>query len=305
MDASLDLFPGFDTFDVTVDGTTFHGRIGGPVDGPPVVLLHGFPQTHACWHLVAPGLAQRHRVVCLDLKGYGASDAPPGDPAHEAYSKRTMGREVVAVMAELGHPTFSVVGHDRGALVGYRMALDSPERVRSLAILDNYPTFVIWEYMAQDAGFTPHWRTYAQEDASAERSMSWEGLMQLVAVHTATGTADPIDSRALAAYQETWTQPDRIHAFCEDYRAGATVDPALDRADMAARRTVDCPTLVLWGEKFLGQAAERADDIWRRTFVPHAEGVEVPGGHFNAEESPAETTAALLAFLDRVGDGEA
>lgn len=293
-----DLFPGFESHTVDIGGLSLFARIGGPRSAPPVVLLHGFPQSHACWHHVAPGLAEHYRVVCLDLKGYGRSDAPePESPT--TYSKRTMAREVVQFMAALGHSTFSVVGHDRGALVGYRMALDSPETVRTLAILDNYPTPVIWDSMAADPSFTPHWRTFAADDGTAEAAMKPHLLEELAAAHTESGTTDVLGIDALEDYRPTWSDPARIRAFAADYRAGSTVDPDLDRADLEAGIKVTCPTLVVWGEAFLGRAPESPTSIWRRTFTPGAVGVEVPGGHFNAEESPTETTEALLQFWSR------
>jgi len=292
-----EFFPNFERATLALDSVSYFARIGGPADAPAVALLHGFPQTHESWHAVAPALAEHFRVVCLDSKGYGRSDAPVGDSRHEAYSKRSLGRELAQLMSSLGHHTFAVAGHDRGALVGYRLALDEPETVSALVVLDNYPTSVIWDYMATEPSFTPHWRTYALPYPQAEQAMTPEQIENLVRVHTADGTLDSLDPRALAAYQSTWDQPDRIHAFCEDYRAGATIDPDLDRADLEAGRVVSCPTLILWGEKFLGAAPERADDIWRRTFAPEAVGVEVPGGHFNPEESPEATTNAMRDFL--------
>jgi len=292
-----DFFPGFDSVTSTVDGVELFARVGGPADGAAVVLLHGFPQSHLCWHMVAPTLATRFRVVCLDLKGYGRSQAAPGDPDHVGYSKRTMAAEVVAFMAALGHDRFSVVGHDRGALVGYRLALDTPEAVDALVICDNYPTPVIWDNMAVDPNFTPHWRAFAAEGTDAEDAMAPDLLEKLVAAHTASGTVDELGDDVMNEYRSDWRDPARIHAYCEDYRAGAGIDPQLDRADLAAGRAVTCPALVIWGEAFLGKAPESTVDVWRRTFAPHIVGVEVPGGHFNPEESPAETTAALMDFL--------
>ncbi|MEJ1179645.1 MULTISPECIES: alpha/beta fold hydrolase [unclassified Pseudarthrobacter] len=295
---TIDLFPGFTARSVRVDGLDFFMRIGGPENGSPVVLLHGFPQTHECWHGVAPELARTHRVVCLDLKGYGQTSAPKGDGGVATYSKRTMAQEVISVMKTLGHDRFSVVGHDRGALVGYRMALDTPEAVEKLAILDNFPTHVIWEYMATNAAFTPHWRSYAQPAPKAEEFMTTVQIEELLRNHTADGTLTAFAPAALENYRRSWADPARIHAFCEDYRAGAGSDPEADRADIAVGKTVDCPTLILWGEKFLGHGDETPTEIWQRTFAPHATGVEVPAGHFNAEESPKETAASLVAFLN-------
>jgi haloacetate dehalogenase len=292
-----DLFPGFETEWIDIPAGRLYARVGGPEDASAVVLLHGFPETHASWHGVAPGLAGARRVVCLDLKGYGRSSAPQGDDRHEAYSKRVMGQEVVAAMEALGHPSFSVVGHDRGALIGYRIALDTPERIERLAVLDNFPTFVIWEMMEADANVTPHWRTIARPAPEPERAMDREYMENMLRVHTADGTLACFPPPVLEDFRRSWSDPARVHAFCEDYRAGAGLDPEADRADIAAARTIDRPTLILWGEAFLGQMAESPVAIWQRTFAPQAMGVEVPRGHFNGEESPAETLAALQSFL--------
>lgn len=294
---SHDLFPGFDTVHLDVQGTRFFMRIGGQPDAPPVVLLHGFPQTHAEWTHVAPGLAETHRVVCLDLKGYGQSGAPAGDSAHQAYSKRTMGREVVAIMQQLGHARFCVVGHDRGALVAYRIALDTPQHVDRLAILDNLPTSVLWDMIDADPAFIVHWRHLAQPAPHAEALLTPAFMEGMLRSHTADRTLACFSPAAMADFRRSWGDPARLHAFCEDYRAGAGADPAADRIDLAAGRTIAAPTLILWGAAFLGAAPESPLGTWRRTFTPEAIGVEVPGGHFNAEESPAETLAALSRFL--------
>jgi haloacetate dehalogenase len=294
-----DLFPAFESVTEEAEGVRLFARVGGAADAPPLVLLHGFPQTHACWHAIAPDLARHFRVVCLDLKGYGQSEAPHGDGGKRTYSKRTLGRETAAFMEALGHKSFALAGHDRGALVGYRLALDEPERVTALAILDNYPTSVIWDFMANDPSFTPHWRSYARPEPIAEKEMTVSEIETLLARHTGEGTLSPLLPEAVTAYREQWSTPERVHAFCEDYRAGATTDPDLDRADLAARRTIEAPVLVIWGEKFLGAAPELPDSIWRRTFAPNAEGIEVPGGHFNAEEAPGQTLAAMQEFFAR------
>lgn len=162
---SQDLFPGFSSEFIEIPAGRIFARIGGDASLPAIVFLHGFPETHASWHKIAPALTQTHRVVCLDLKGYGQSDAPKGDVGHTDYSKRVMGQEVVQVMEKLGQSRFIVAGHDRGALVAYRIALDSPEKIEKLVILDNLPTSVIWDLMAEDPGFVAHWRTMAEASA--------------------------------------------------------------------------------------------------------------------------------------------
>src|SRR4051812_2301588 len=297
-----DLFPGFAAHWIDTDAGRLFARSGG--SGPPLVLLHGFPQTHVCWHRVAPALAETHTVVCLDLRGYGWSSVPRSDPAHEAYSKRTMGGDVVAAMEKLGHVRFGVVGHDRGARVGYRLALDQPGRVERLALLDILPTFHVWERIRAGAGPGAHWEFLSRPEPQPEQEIGRDPLPYfdgLLAKWSGDGTLKAFDPRALAAYRAGCNEPNRIHAFCEDYRAGATVDPAADEADRRTGRTIACPVLALWGEFYLTRApgAESTLAVWRRTFAPQATGAQVTSGHFLAEENPAATLAALRPFLVR------
>lgn len=292
-----DLFPGFDSQFVEIPAGKFFARTGGNPSNPALVFLHGFPETHASWHKIAPSLANTHHVICVDLKGYGQSDAPHGDAAHTSYSKRIMGQEVIEVIRSLGHATFSVAGHNRGALVAYRIALDHPEVMEKLVILDNLPTSVIWDMMALDPNFVTHWRSMATPAPAPENAMDRDYMENMLRVHTADGTLDCFEPEVLDNFRESWSQVDRVHAFCEDYRAGAGADPDADRLDLAAGNVITCPTLILWGEAFLGQAEEPPLVTWQRTFAPKAIGVELPRGHFNAEESPSETLAALQSFL--------
>jgi haloacetate dehalogenase len=295
-----DLFPAFASHWIDTEAGRIFARAKG--DGPPVVLLHGFPQTHVMWHRIAPALAETHSVVCMDLRGYGWSAVPRSDPAHETYSRRAMGRDVVAVMEALGHVRFAVVGHDRGARVGYRLALDQPGRVERLALLDILPTFAQWERIRAGLTKAPHWEFLARPYPEPETEIGRDPIPYfdgLLAGWTASGTLDASDPRALADYRAGSNEPNRIHAFCEDYRAGATVDVAADEADLSAGRTIDCPTLVLTGDAYLtrGGAKETALDVWRRTFAPDATGKTVHSGHFVAEEDPEGTLAALRSFL--------
>ena len=296
MDA--DLFAGFAARWIdTADGRYF-ARVGGSEEAPPLLLLHGFPETHACWHRIAPALAETHRVVCLDLKGYGWSQAPAGDAGHRAYSKRTLGREVVAVMERLGHVHFGIVGHDRGARVGYRVALDEPGRIARLALLDIVPTLVQWERIEADPDRSKHWRFLASEGAEAEIGRDpiayYEGLLR---DWSGDHSLDVFDPRALHLYRQSWNEPSRIHAACEDYRAGATCDRQDDLDDLAAGRIITVPTFILTSDRYLDQSRETAVEAWHRTFAPSAMGAQVMSGHFLAEENPADTLAALRGFL--------
>jgi haloacetate dehalogenase len=298
-----DLFPGFESRWIDTEAGRIFARSKG--DGPPLVLLHGFPQTHAIWHCIAPALAETHRVVCMDLRGYGWSSVPRSDDAHETYTKRAMGRDVIAVMKALGHVRFAVAGHDRGARVAYRLALDHPGRVERLALLDILPTFHVWQQIRAGAIPAAHWGFLSQPYPTPENEIGrdplpyFEGLLK---AWSGGGSLDVFAARALQSYRQSCNEPTRIHAFCEDYRAGATLDLVHDEEDLAAGKRIGCPTLVTWGEFYLTRSAgsgEAPIDVWRRTFAPRATGTAVTSGHFVAEENPGATLAALREFLDR------
>jgi haloacetate dehalogenase len=299
---SDDLFRGFEPHWIDTEVGRVFARSKG--SGPPLVLLHGFPQTHVMWHRLAPSLAETHRVVCMDLRGYGWSSAPKGDPEHETYSKRAMGRDVIAAMEQLGHVRFAVAGHDRGARVGYRLALDHPGRVERLCLLDILPTFHVWAQMK--AGETPmaHWDYLSQPYPKPEEEIGRDPLPYfegLLAKWSAPGDLSVFDPRALRSYRESCNEPSRIHAFCEDYRAGATRDVEADEADLAAGKKIRCPTQLIWSDFYLvsGQVgrAQHPLDVWRETFAPNIRGEGVSSGHFVAEEVPDATLEAMRAFL--------
>lgn len=294
---SDDLFPGFASHWINTEAGKIFARSAG--DGPPLVLLHGFPQTHAIWHRIAPALSKTHTVVCMDMRGYGWSSAPPSHGG-EGYAKRVIGGDVVAVMEELGHVRFAFAGHDRGARVGYRLALDQPGRIERLALLDILPTFEVWKRMRADVQPKAHWQFLSGPEPQPETEIGrdpvgyFDGLLRQ---WTRSKTLEAFDPRALAAYRQSGNEPSRIHAFCEDYRAGATIDVAQDEADMAAGNTIGCPAFLVWSEFYLKRGDEPPLATWDRTFAPGITGAEVPSGHFLAEEAPAETLAALQGFL--------
>lgn len=293
-----DLFPGFESHYVpTREGQVF-ARVGGK--GPPLVLLHGFPQTHVIWHRMAPELAKTHQVIAMDLRGYGWSSAPRGGPPHETYSKRAMAEDVLAVIDQLGHTRFALVGHDRGARVCYRLALDHPGRLTHLALLDIIPTLAMWERMdARRAMQVYHWSFLAQPAPMPESLIGrvpTEWLEHTLASWTAAKDLSAFDPRALRHYRAFFNDPTRIHACCEDYRAGAAIDVDHDEASRQAGARIDCPVLVLWGEVGIPAAGSSPLEAWK-DFAPQATGAPIRAGHFLPEENPADTLAALKAFL--------
>jgi haloacetate dehalogenase len=292
-----ELFPGFDSHWVATQAGRIFARSGG--SGPPLLLLHGFPQTHAEWHRIAVPLAARFRVVAMDLRGYGWSSAPRSVGGAD-YSKRAMAQDAVAVMRELGFVRFRVVGHDRGARVAYRMALDHPGVVEKLVALDIIPTAEMWRGMnAARAMQTYHWTFLAQpapmpEALLAKAPVEW--LDHTLASWTKTKSLAAFDARALAHYRAFFGDPARIHACCEDYRAGATIDRALDEADLAAGRRIAAPTLALWGDAGIPAAGATPLDVWRG-WASDVRGKAIDSGHFLPEENPEATLAALIDFL--------
>lgn len=286
------MFPGFKTGPVMANGFTFHVCHGGT--GPPVLLLHGYPQTHVIWHRVAPMLAERFTVVCPDMRGYGDSDKPPGGQDHDGYAKRTMARDQVAVMAALGFRRFAVAGHDRGARVALRMALDHPEAVSRLAVLDIVPTTTIYETVDQRHATTV-WRYFflTQPEGLPEHLIGADPEYYLrYTLDEWSATPGVPATEAKAEYSRCFT-PETIHASCEDYRAGATIDLVHDGAD--ADRQLDCPLLALWSKPGIGSSYD-VERIWtQRAANIRARALDC--GHFLPEERPDETASELLAFL--------
>jgi haloacetate dehalogenase len=272
-------------------------RRGG--SGPPLLLLHGNPQTHAMWHKVAPALAKTYSVYCPDLRGYGGSFKPPVSADHAAYAKRAMAQDMAELMAHFGHPTFLVAAHDRGARVAHRLALDHPQRVEKLCVMDIIPTLEHFERtdMAMALGYY-HWFWFAQPHPFPENVISaapdawWRA-------HTSREPKPPdfFDREALADYMSAIHDPRMIQGMCEDYRAAATIDLEHDRASRAAGDKIRCPLLVLWGKKAKIEAWYDALAIWRSYCAAEVSGGPVNSGHYLAEEAPGEVLARLTGFF--------
>ena len=251
------------------------------------------------WHRVAPVLAEQSTVVAVDLRGYGRSTAPADDEEHTVYSKRSMGADVRAVMSELGHDRFRVVGHDRGARVAYRLALDHPELVERVAVLDILPTAEYWDMLSPRFGIAIyHWMFLAQPAPFPERLIGGESRYfcdHSLASWTKDGDLGAFDPTALDDYRAMFDDPARIAAMCADYRAGATFDLGLDRDDRAQGRLIQPPLLDLYGQRGIDPTPDHSD-VWRRWAVD-VTAAPVPSGHFVAEENAAATAAALVDFL--------
>ena len=276
---------------------TVHAAVGG--QGPPVLLLHGFPQTHVMWHRVAPALARTRTVVAADLRGYGDSAKPPPGEDHAGYSFRAMAADQHALMAALGHERYAVVGHDRGARVAHRLALDEPAAVTHVALLDILPTAHVYGSVDRRlATAYYHWFFFIQPAPVPERLIAGDPVGYLHSLLGGWGSGlDVYDPAALAEYERCFGDPVARSAMLEDYRAGASVDLEHDGVDTAAGRQVEAPTLVLWGSRSsVGRGRDDPLAVWR-TRAGNVTGQALDAGHFLAEERPAETLAALEQFL--------
>ena len=286
------MFDGFKLDRIDVGAATLRVRHGG--EGPPVLLLHGHPRTHATWHRVAPLLAGEHTVVCPDLRGYGESSKPPTTPDHAPYSKRAMAADCLALMSALGHDRFAVAGHDRGSYVAFRLAMDHPAAVSQLMVLDGVP---IGEALARcDTAFATlwwHWFFLGNPAAEADRVINADPD----AWYHSDAHRPQMGEAAWADYHRAIHDPGTVRAMCEDYRAGLTIDRKHDDADLAAGRRVGCPVLMLWAtrddmERLYGDPVA----VWRR-WADNVRGAPIDSGHHMAEEAPEQLAAALSDFL--------
>ena len=275
---------------------TINAIVGG--DGPPLLLLHGHPQTHAIWHRVAPTLLEHFTVVACDLRGYGDSSKPQGELDHANYSKRAMAGDMVAVMASLGFDTFRVLAHDRGARVAHRLALDHPQAVTKMALLDIAPTLAMYEQTSEAfARAYWHWFFLIQPAPMPERLIEADpaAYVRDVMGKRSAGLA-PFDPRALADYQRCLALPGAAHGICEDYRAAAGIDLEHDRVDRDAGRLLALPLMVLWGEQgVVGRCFDPLKE-WRLV-ADDVQGGALPCGHYIAEEAPDALLARVLPFL--------
>lgn len=291
------LFPGFQPHRVTVsEGVQIAAVVGG--SGPPLLVLHGHPQTHAIWHKVVPTLALHYTVVAADLRGYGDSSKPVGTPDHANYSKRRMAQDQVELMRQLGFARFKLLAHDRGARVAHRMAMDHAEAVQRLVLLDIAPTLAMYEQTTQAfARAYWHWFFLIQKAPLPERLIQADpaAYIREVMGSRSAGLA-PFDLRALAEYQRCLALPGAAHGLCEDYRASASIDLQHDQSDRDAARMVQAPLLVLWGEHGVVQRCFKPLDEWRRV-ARQVQGSSLPCGHYIPEEAPDELLAQALPFL--------
>lgn len=287
-----DLLPDFETVGIDLPGATIHARVGG--SGPPLLLLHGYPQTHAMWHPIAVELAKSHRVIATDLRGYGASVCKDDN-----FTFRAMATDQVKVMQALGHDRFDVVSHDRGARTAHRMVLDHPEAVLSVVLMDILPTLEVWRTM--DAWLAKryfHWVFLAQPGGIPADLIRKDPIQYLHAsLKGLTGGADIMHPDAMKAYEIAANTPGVVEAWCGDYAAAATIDLDHDRADEG--RKSDIPCLVLWGSK--GVVHHHVDPLktWQAWF-PNATGQPIDAGHFLVEERPVDTLQAVQAHLSAV-----
>jgi haloacetate dehalogenase len=291
--STLRFFPGFDAFRVETSGTFIRGVMGG--QGPPLLLLHGYPQTHLEWHRIAPWLAEHFTVVATDLRGYGDSGKPADGEDHAGHSKRAMALDQVEVMRALGFERFALVGHDRGGRVAHRLALDHPDRVTRLAVLDIVPTLDVYSSVSKElATAYYHWFFLIQPAPLPERLYGSNAEFILRERHFRSLIPHAMPEEVFQEYLRCFSDPATLHAMCEDYRAAAGIDLRHDEADRDTR--VACPLLVAWGARGAMERLFDVEAVWRERGTD-VRGIALPGGHWLPEEIPDETFAALRDFL--------
>ncbi len=281
---------------ILVNDVELNVTTGG--EGPPLFLLHGFPQTHVIWHRVAPELARHFSLVMPDLRGYGDSAAPPGDAEHEQYSKREMAKDIVALADHFGFDRIGLAGHDRGARVGYRLVLDHPGRVSKYCAIDIIPTLDVWEEMDTPATVSAfHWSFLAAKAPLPEELIGQNpALFYRFLLERWASDIGKLDPEAVQAYLDQYRDPRKIHAQCEDYRAGATIDRLYDQANREAGDKLDCPVLVLWSTGYLSDKANSPIQTWRKWAAEVSE-KPIDCGHFIVEEEPQLAAKALVDFF--------
>ncbi len=297
---AADWFPGFTAEDRSVNGVRIHLRHNLHVspDRPALLLMHGFPQTHAIWHRVAPAIAGRYALVVPDLRGYGDSDKPRGAPDHSTYSKRAMAADMAALMSQLGFERYGVCGHDRGGRVAHRLALDRPAAVARMMVLDISPTATMYERTdMQFARAYYHWFFLIQPEPLPETLIGGAPSFYLRAKLGGWGSEGLrlFDPRALAEYERCFSDPAAIHAMCEDYRAAATIDLEHDRAD--GGRRIECPLRALWGERGVVERLFTPLSDWRAKAAGEVTGRKLPCGHYIAEEAASVLVSEIVEFF--------
>jgi haloacetate dehalogenase len=280
------------------DGANLFVRRSGPKNAEPIVLLHGYPQTSAMWHAVAPILSRSYQVICPDLRGYGASEKPNSDARHYPYSKRAMAKDIIAMMKRLGHNKFLVGAHDRGARVAHRLGLDYPDSIEAMVLLDIAPTREM--YAGTSANFAQiywHWFFLTQPNPLPEKMIAAdpEGFWKLKCLNQSHGQ-NPFSPEALAEYLASFKDPNTIHSTCEDYRAAASIDIEHDDADQGKKLTM--PILALWAKFGVIESCFNALDLWRQRAL-HVEGEALDATHYMAEEIPQEVTKNMFEFFSQ------
>jgi haloacetate dehalogenase len=290
------LFDEFSRAEITTSGATITALHGGA--GPPLLLLHGYPQTHVMWHKMAPLLARDFTIVATDLRGYGDSSKPENGPDHAEYSKRAMAQDQVEVMAQLGFETFFVAGHDRGGRVAHRMALDYRERVKKLAVLDIVPTRRLYADSTREFATAYFWWFFLIQAAPVPETLIGNSVEFWLSEKLGKAAPGAITSAAFAEYLRCYRNSETIHASCEDYRAAASIDLAHDEADI--NRKIECPLLALWGEHAPMHRLYDVAATWRER-ATNVTGKSLPGTHYFAEEIPELIAAELRQFFARPG----